>query len=143
MKLSQILQIEHILSGRKTPSDILDQDEFYYSESLNQKIKLLDMELTHIIRAFLKLKEENKELYEEQIDLNQALLDEVDSRQLPETLANYGIAGQQKQIDSINKIIKNLDDEHRLLVDLFHDDQFAEYENKKLLNKIKKKDENG
>ena len=75
MKLSQILQIEHILSGRAIPSDMLDEHKVYYSKSRDKWIAIVDMEPTHLIRAFVKLQAEHEGLWEEHCETNQVLLD--------------------------------------------------------------------
>tara|TARA_Y100001963_G_C6600282_1_gene362171 strand:- start:63 stop:443 length:381 start_codon:yes stop_codon:yes gene_type:complete len=124
MKLSQILQIEHILSGRAIPSDMFDEHKVYYSKSRDKWIAIVDMEPTHLIRAFVKLQEENKILWEEQCEANQALLDDTDKEEL---------------VESINKRIKNLEDEVSLLVDLFHDDKAERIKEKELWAKAKGK----
>jgi hypothetical protein len=77
MKLKDILKIQSIIEGRATPYDILESKFIHYSESKDEYINLLDLHITHFIRIFLKLVEENKNgmkkerLEEIQYSLNQ------------------------------------------------------------------------
>lgn len=54
MKVWQLLEIESVLSKRAIPSDLIDDNTEYYSESDQAKIKIKDMEILHLIRAFKK-----------------------------------------------------------------------------------------
>ena len=59
MKLKDILQIQSILEKRATPFDILENNFTHYSKSKDEYIDLLDLHITHFIRIFLNLVEEN------------------------------------------------------------------------------------
>jgi len=57
--LYEELQVKSILEKRAIPIDIIESDYTYYSKSKDEYIKLLDLDLIHFIRIFLKLVEEN------------------------------------------------------------------------------------
>ena len=59
MKLKDILQIQSIVESRATPYDLLESGYTYYSKSKDEYIDLLDLHITHFIRIFLNLVEEN------------------------------------------------------------------------------------
>jgi len=69
MEIKKLLEIESIISGRKTPSDMFDDSlNTHYSKSRGEEIKILDMHLPHLIRAYSNLLEDNKldiQLYKE------------------------------------------------------------------------------
>ena len=77
MKLDELLSIQATIEKRAVPIDILEEEYTYYSKSKDEYIKLLDLDLIHFIRIFLKLVEENKNsmkkerLEEIQYSLNQ------------------------------------------------------------------------
>ena len=59
MKLKDILAIQSIVEGRATPYDLLESGYTYYSKSKDEYIDLIDLHITHFIRIFLNLVEEN------------------------------------------------------------------------------------
>jgi len=69
MIIRKLLEIESIVCGRKTPSDMNDDSlNAHYSKSRGEEIKILDMHLPHLVRAYSNLLEENKvdiQLYKE------------------------------------------------------------------------------
>jgi|TARA_R100001443_G_scaffold112147_1_gene125465 hypothetical protein len=69
MEIKKLLEIESIISGRKTPSDMFDDSlNSHYSKSRGEEIKIIDMHLPHLVRAYSNLLEENKldiQLYKE------------------------------------------------------------------------------
>jgi len=77
MKLDDLLTIQAIAEKRAVPIDILENEYEYYSKRKEIDIKLLDLDLIHFIRIFLKQVEEHnngtkKERLEEiQYSLNQ------------------------------------------------------------------------
>ena len=81
MKIDDLLTIQAIAEKRAVPIDILENEYEYYSKSKDIDIKLLDLDLIHFIRIFLKLVEDynngtKKERLEEiQYSLNQILVD--------------------------------------------------------------------
>ena len=60
MKVFQALQIQHILDGRAVPSDMMDEHLVYYSESKDRFIRIVDMDVAHLVRAFNKLYQPNE-----------------------------------------------------------------------------------
>tara|TARA_A100000171_G_scaffold51744_1_gene67111 strand:- start:2558 stop:2806 length:249 start_codon:yes stop_codon:yes gene_type:complete len=72
MKLKEILKIDEIMSGRKTPCDIVEflEDE-YYSTSKKDFVKYGDMDLIHFIRS------NNKEFRE--LEINKSELEKYKS----------------------------------------------------------------
>ncbi len=63
MEIKKLLEIESIISGRKTPSDLLDDAlNSHYSKSRGEEIKILDMHLPHLIRAYSNLLEDFEDL---------------------------------------------------------------------------------
>lgn len=54
MKVWQFLKIQSIIDRRAMPSDLEDDNTEYYSESGQEVIKLMNMEVIHVIRAFKK-----------------------------------------------------------------------------------------
>ena len=69
MIIRKLLEIESIVCGRKTPSDMNDDSlNAHYSKSRGEEIKIIDMHLPHLVRAYSNLLEENKvdiQLYKE------------------------------------------------------------------------------
>ena len=53
MKIREILEVEHKISGRKLPYDIAEiLNTKYYSESRAEEVEVGDMELTHLLRIY-------------------------------------------------------------------------------------------
>ena len=81
MKLKDILKIQSIVEGRATPYDILESGFTHYSKSKDEYIDLLDLDLIHFIRIFLKQTEEyNKNVHrfnKESIDEMQYTLNQM------------------------------------------------------------------
>ena len=70
MEIKKLLEIESIISGRKTPSDMNnDALNTHYSKSRGEEIKILDMHLPHLVRAYSNMliydKEWNDKSYNE------------------------------------------------------------------------------
>lgn len=62
MEIKKLLEIESIISGRKTPSDLLDDSlNAHYSKSRSEEIKILDMHLPHLVRAYSNMMDYDKE----------------------------------------------------------------------------------
>ena len=65
MQIKKLLEIENIIEGRAIPCDMLDDSlNAHYSKSRGEEIKLVDMHLLHLVRAYSKLLEENKEWHD-------------------------------------------------------------------------------
>ena len=54
MKIKTLVAIQSIIDGRTIPRD-MEEENFYYSESREEFIDIMDMELHHFIRAFVKM----------------------------------------------------------------------------------------
>ena len=69
MEIKKLLEIESIINGRKTPSDMFDDSlNAHYSKSRGEEIKIIDMHLPHLVRAYSNLLKENEldiQLYKE------------------------------------------------------------------------------
>jgi hypothetical protein len=70
MEIKKLLEIESIISGRKTPSDMNDDAlNAHYSKSRGEEIKILEMHLPHLVRAYSNMliydKEWNDKSYNE------------------------------------------------------------------------------
>tara|TARA_R100000742_G_C4173556_1_gene11020 strand:+ start:198 stop:470 length:273 start_codon:yes stop_codon:yes gene_type:complete len=64
MEIKKLLEIESIVSGRKTPSDMFDDSlNIHYSKSRGEKINIMDMHLPHLVRAYSNLLEDFKDIY--------------------------------------------------------------------------------
>ena len=60
MEIKKLLEIESIISGRKTPSDMFDDSlNVRYSKSRDEEINIMDMHLPHLVRVYRNLLEDN------------------------------------------------------------------------------------
>ena len=60
MIIRKLLEIESIVCGRKTPSDMNDDSlNAHYSKSRSEEIKILDMHLPHLVRSYSNKIENN------------------------------------------------------------------------------------
>lgn len=57
MQIKKLLEIQSIMEDRAIPSDMFDNELVYHSESEQKTIPVLDMHLTHFVRAFNKLQD--------------------------------------------------------------------------------------
>ena len=55
MKIKDLIKIQEVVSKRATPIDILDETSVYHSAGRGIDIPILEMDLTHVVRAFKKL----------------------------------------------------------------------------------------
>lgn len=79
MEIKKLLEIESIISGRKTPSDLLDDSlNAHYSKSRGEEIKILDMHLPHLVRAYSNLMEYDCE-YFRKVSYNEGWNDALES----------------------------------------------------------------
>tara|TARA_Y100000310_G_C20198106_1_gene585619 strand:+ start:374 stop:583 length:210 start_codon:yes stop_codon:yes gene_type:complete len=62
LKIKDILAIEQVLSSRKIPYDVLDEESVYPSESKKVDVPILEMNIVYFIRCFKKILRENWEL---------------------------------------------------------------------------------
>ena len=54
MKVREMLKIQEALENKSIPDDILNGDNFYWSESKETHINILDLDLHHLIRILIK-----------------------------------------------------------------------------------------
>ena len=59
MQIKKILEIESIIADRKIPCD-MDTLNFHKSQSTGKEIKLVDMHLPHLLRAYSRLIDTDK-----------------------------------------------------------------------------------
>ena len=65
MEIKKLLEIESIISERKTPSDMNDDSlNVHYSKSRGEEIKILDMHLPHLVRAYSNMIDYDKEWHD-------------------------------------------------------------------------------
>jgi|TARA_B100001093_G_scaffold271063_1_gene259095 hypothetical protein len=65
MIIKKLLEIESIVCGRKTPSDMNDDSlNAHYSKSRGEEIKILDMHLPHLVRAYSNMIDYDKEWHD-------------------------------------------------------------------------------
>lgn len=58
MKVIQALRMQNVIDNKAIPSDMLDEHLVYYSESRQDFIKVVDMDVAHLVRAFNKIYQE-------------------------------------------------------------------------------------
>ena len=59
MQIKKLLEIESIIGGRKIPCD-MDTLNLHKSQSTGEEIKLIDMHLPHLLRAYSRLIDTDK-----------------------------------------------------------------------------------
>jgi hypothetical protein len=74
MQIKKLLEIERIIGGRKIPCD-MDTLNLHKSQSTGEEIKLIDMHLPHLLRAYSKL----VETWDEREGYNDGWNDALDS----------------------------------------------------------------
>lgn len=102
MKVRQAIQIQHILDGRSVPSDMLSDDLVYYSESKKMWIKIVDMDVVHLVRAFQKMYQPND--YDEVVSA-EVSAQEIDSLKKLAEKERGTIAKIRALLNSEDKII--------------------------------------
>ena len=65
MQIKKLLEIENIIEGRAIPCDMLDDSlNAHYSKSRSEEIKILDMHLPHLVRAYSNMIDYDKEWHD-------------------------------------------------------------------------------
>ena len=65
MKIREMLKIQQAFENKTIPEDLLEEENYYYSESKKDYIKVLDLDLHHLIRILIKqIDSEKDELIE-------------------------------------------------------------------------------
>jgi len=54
MKVREMLKIQQAFENKTIPEDLLEEENYYYSESKKDYIKVLDLDLHHLIRIIIK-----------------------------------------------------------------------------------------
>ena len=54
MKIREMLKIQQAFENKTIPEDLLEEENYYYSESKKDYIKVLDLDLHHLIRIIIK-----------------------------------------------------------------------------------------
>jgi len=63
MKIREMLKIQQAIENKIIPEDLLEEENYYYSNSKEDYIKVLDLDLHHLIRILIK------EIDSEKVDL--------------------------------------------------------------------------
>lgn len=61
MKIREMLKIQQAFENKTIPEDLLEEENYYYSESKKDYIKVLDLDLHHLIRILIKQIDSDKE----------------------------------------------------------------------------------
>ena len=65
MKVREMLKIQQAFENKTIPEDLLEEENYYYSESKKDYINVLDLDLHHLIRIIIKqIDSEKDELIE-------------------------------------------------------------------------------
>lgn len=78
MKLRDLLKIESVVDKRAVPSDMIELDIEYFSESKQQNIDIMDMHLVHFIRVFVKMQNAEMMTVDEIIEKCQPITVNID-----------------------------------------------------------------
>ena len=82
MNIREILKIQQAFENNTTPTDLTDEDIVYWSKSKKKHIKMLDLDLHHLLRIMINYLEEDRYLLDSQtkLDISRSLgkiLDEI------------------------------------------------------------------
>jgi hypothetical protein len=61
MKIREMLKIQQAFENKTIPEDLLEEENYYYSESKKDYINVLDLDLHHLIRILIKQLDSDKE----------------------------------------------------------------------------------
>ena len=61
MKVRELLKIQQAFENKTIPSDLLEEENYYYSKSKDQYIKVLDLDLHHLIRIVINILDSEKD----------------------------------------------------------------------------------
>jgi hypothetical protein len=64
MKIRELLKIQSAFENSSIPEDLLEEENYYWSKSKNDYIKILDLDLHHLMRIVINLIDSEKELLE-------------------------------------------------------------------------------
>ena len=61
MNIREMLKIQQAFENKTIPEDLLEEENYYWSESKKDYIKVLDLDLHHLIRILIKQIDSDKE----------------------------------------------------------------------------------
>ena len=61
MNVREMLKIQQAFENKTIPYDLLEEENYYWSESKKDYIKVLDLDLHHLIRILIKQIDSDKE----------------------------------------------------------------------------------
>jgi hypothetical protein len=64
MKIKELLKIQSAFENTSIPEDLLEEENYYWSKSKNDYIKILDLDLHHLMRIVINLIDSEKEQLE-------------------------------------------------------------------------------
>jgi hypothetical protein len=64
MKIRELLKIQSAFENTSIPEDLLEEENYYWSKSKNDYIKILDLDLHHLMRIVINLIDSEKEQLE-------------------------------------------------------------------------------
>jgi hypothetical protein len=64
MKTRELLKIQSAFENTSIPEDLLEEENYYWSKSKNDYIKILDLDLHHLMRIVINLIDSEKEQLE-------------------------------------------------------------------------------
>jgi hypothetical protein len=70
MNIREILKIQQAFENNTTPTDLTDEDIVYWSKSKKEHIKMLDLDLHHLLRIMINYLEEDRYLLDSQTKLD-------------------------------------------------------------------------
>jgi len=70
MKVREMLKIQQAFENNTTPTDLTDEDIVYWSKSKKEHIKMLDLDLHHLLRIMINYLEEDRYLLDSQTKLD-------------------------------------------------------------------------
>ena len=70
MKVREMLKIQQAFENKTTPTDLTDEDIVYWSKSKKEHIKMLDLDLHHLLRIMINYLEEDRYLLDSQTKLD-------------------------------------------------------------------------
>jgi hypothetical protein len=76
MKLKTLIALQSIIEEREIPSD-MHEPMYYYSHSKEEFLDIMEMHITHFIRAFKKLQDENNKVENSYKMTRNSLIEEI------------------------------------------------------------------
>jgi len=76
MKVREMLKIQQAFENKTIPEDLLEEENYYYSESKKDYIKVLDLDLHHLIRIVIKQIDSEKD---DLIDSNKTAFNKLEA----------------------------------------------------------------